>query len=88
MKTVIYIILGIIWFLWIGKFSIKLIPLRIEFPEWKLAIAWLIMAIGITSVLNLEYQKTYEKGFNDCKDDVIHAIDSIKLAEKQVPLEK
>jgi hypothetical protein len=88
MKIAIYIILGIIWFLWIGKFQIKLSPLRFELPEWKLAIAWLVLSVGLVAVLTLENRKTYERGFNDCKQVVIDLVDSFKKADTTLPLNK
>ena len=47
MKTTIFIIVMILFFLYIGNFKMSFSPYNLEFPQWKLSISSLFLMCAI-----------------------------------------
>ena len=74
MKVIVYLVLLIVFFLYLGHTEISFSPFRIKIIEWYKPLGIIIMIIGFLIYTAGSERKSFKDGWTKAKNEIINKI--------------
>lgn len=72
MKVIVYLVLLIVFFLYLGHTEISFSPFRIKIIEWYKPLGIIIMIIGFLIYTGGSERKSFKDGWTKAKNEIIN----------------
>ncbi|MGB7842516.1 MAG: hypothetical protein WBL21_06985 [Salinimicrobium sp.] len=78
LKIILYLILALVAFLFLANAKIQFSPFKVELQNWKYAVGFFLILIGIAFIRIDAEQKSKKEGVNYAIDYLRKSVDGIK----------